>query len=136
MRVLVVDEEVPYPLDSGKRLRTFNLLCPLAKKHQITFICRWREGWKSSSLDPFGIRTIVVDDPTSKNSGPSLYVSLLANLLSSYPYSVTSHRSRLMIRTIAQEFKREPFDLIHCEWTPYYINLFPFFPVPVCCERT
>jgi len=130
MHILVVDEEVPYPLNSGKRIRTFNLLAPLAARHDITFVCRWREGFKSSSLDPFGIHTVVVDDPTSKNSGPSLYAALFANLFSRYPYSVTSHRSKLMIRTIAQQFTHKRFDLIHCEWTPYLINLLPFMPFP------
>ena len=32
MKVLVVDEEIPYPLNTGKRLRTFNLLQRLQKK--------------------------------------------------------------------------------------------------------
>ena len=39
MRVLVVDEWLPLPMDSGKRIRTFQLLAPLASKHEITYLC-------------------------------------------------------------------------------------------------
>ena len=35
-----------------------------------------------------------------------------------------------MILNIAQLFKHKRFDLIHCEWTPYLINLLPFLPFP------
>ena len=35
--VAVVDEELPYPANSGKRIRTLNLLLPLAQRHRITY---------------------------------------------------------------------------------------------------
>lgn len=123
MRVLVVDEEVPYPLNSGKRIRTFNLLVPLANRHEITFVCRRHEGSDSRSLEPFGIRTVVVNHPIRRKSGVFFYAALLRNLLSKYPYSVASHRSPALIETIENLHREKPFDLVHCEWTPYAVNL-------------
>jgi sugar transferase (PEP-CTERM/EpsH1 system associated) len=123
MRILVVDEEVPYPLNSGKRIRTFNLLAPLAARHEITFVCRKHEGSDSQSLEPFGIRTIVVDHPIRRKTGPAFYGALLANLFSPYPYSVSSHRSATMVKTIERLLRESSFDLVHCEWTPYAANL-------------
>ena len=43
MRVLVVDEALPFPPDSGKRIRTAELLTRLARKHEIT-LCYHDEG--------------------------------------------------------------------------------------------
>src|SRR5262249_19785555 len=38
LRVVVVDEELPYPATSGKRIRTWNLLKRLAPRHRITYL--------------------------------------------------------------------------------------------------
>lgn len=130
MRVLVVDEEIPYPLNSGKRLRTYNLLKHLAAKHQITFICRQHEGLDqagSEALSKIGIRPIIVDDPIRKKAGLGFYLALLRNLFSRYPYTVTSHYSEVLVAAIKRLLQEDTFDLIHCEWTPYAINLLPFY---------
>ena len=39
LKVLVLDEEIPFPLNSGKRIRTWNLLRNLCRQHSITFLC-------------------------------------------------------------------------------------------------
>ena len=39
LHVVIVDEELPYPPTSGKRLRTLNLTMRLAARHRITYIC-------------------------------------------------------------------------------------------------
>ena len=39
MNVLIIDEEVPWPLDTGKRLRSYNLLQRLQKEHTVTYLC-------------------------------------------------------------------------------------------------
>jgi len=130
MRILVVDEEIPYPLNSGKRLRTFNLLKPLATRHEIHFICRKHEGLEDTSpkaLTDIGIHPIVVDDPIRQKFGAGFYAALLTNILSQFPYTVTSHRSGILGKKIKETLDSQPFDLVHCEWTPYAINLLPFF---------
>src|SRR6266545_3239449 len=39
LRVAVLDEELPFPATSGKRIRTFNLLSRLAERHRVTVLC-------------------------------------------------------------------------------------------------
>lgn len=129
MRVLVVDEEIPYPLNSGKRLRTFNLLKPLAARHDLTFVCRRHEHLEANTataLEAAGIRTEVVADPIPRKQGALFYLALLANLFSRYPYTVTSHYSSSLVHRIGNLCREKSFDLIHCEWTPYAINLQPW----------
>ena len=38
LNVAIVDEELPYPATSGKRIRTLNLLLRLADRHKLTFV--------------------------------------------------------------------------------------------------
>ena len=133
MRVLVIDEEIPFPLNSGKRIRTFNLLKHLAARHEIVFVCRHHEGIEGpcpKPLEDMGIRTIVVPHLIRKKAGPKFYLALIANLFSVFPYSVSSHYSRQLVDAIRGAMRRSEFDLIHCEWTPYALNIREFLPVP------
>jgi polysaccharide biosynthesis protein PslH len=135
LRVLIVDEEIPFPPNSGKRLRSFNLVKELAQRHEIVWISRRLEGVHCCEKDfqSFGIRTIVLDDPVRKKSGARFYLSLLVNMLSPYPYVVASHLSKQLRNSISQLCARESFDLVHCEWTPYAVNLPAALPCPTHC---
>lgn len=135
MRVLIIDEEIPFPPNSGKRLRSFNLIKHLAGRHEIVWASRRLEGVYCSQKDfeSLGVRTIVLDDPVRKKSGALFYLSLLANMLSPYPYVVSSHLSERFRALIQGLCRDESFDLIHCEWTPYAANLPPDLPCPALC---
>ena len=39
LHVVLVDEELPYPPNSGKRIRTLNLTLRLARRHRLTYVC-------------------------------------------------------------------------------------------------
>jgi glycosyltransferase involved in cell wall biosynthesis len=126
--VAVVDEELPYPLTSGKRIRTLNLLLRLAERHRLTYLCHRNlepaeTRQAAEYLNDHGIRTVVVDRSVPRKSGPLFYARLAANLLSPLPYSVASHRSRALQRALADHAVRERVDLWQCEWTPYMANL-------------
>jgi glycosyltransferase involved in cell wall biosynthesis len=124
LRVAVVDEELPYPLNSGKRIRTLNLLLRLASRHRITYICHRNadptEACQAETyLHDHGIETVVVDRAVPRKSGPLFYARLAANLFSPLPYSVATHTSAALRRAIQGLAARPLFDLWHCEWTPY-----------------
>ena len=35
MRLLFITETIPYPLDSGGRIKTYHTLCSLARGHEV-----------------------------------------------------------------------------------------------------
>jgi glycosyltransferase involved in cell wall biosynthesis len=128
LRVIIVDEELPYPANSGKRIRTLNLILRLARRHRLTYLChRNANPDEARSAEAFlrnhGVETIVVDRPVPPKSGPAFYARLAANLLSPLPYSVTSHNSRALRRAVRACAATRPVDLWHCEWTPYALAL-------------
>jgi len=116
MKVLVIDEEVPYPLNTGKRIRTWNLLTRLKDEHDIAFLS-WGLGQVPTELD--GIRFLNTGKNLPAMQGARFYASLVGNLVSPLPYSVQRHAAAEMQRAFATALAREHFDLIHCEWTPY-----------------
>ncbi len=124
LRIVVLDEELPFPLTSGKRLRTYNLLARLAERHRITILCHRNADASEMPLAlaqfrKLGIDTVVVQRAVANKSGPGFYARLAGNLLSSLPYSVESHTSPELIAAVKSYAAANPVDLWHCEWTPY-----------------
>ena len=124
LNIAIIDEELPYPPTSGKRIRTFNLTKRLAKRHNIVYICHRNADAKEASqaanyLNKLGIETLVVDRAAPPRSGPFFYGRLLLNLFSKNPYSVTSHDSWPLRQLIHKVAATRAIDLWHCEWTPY-----------------
>lgn len=121
MNVLIVDEEVPWPLNTGKRLRTYNLVQRLQNEHHITFLCY---GESSADLPNCpNVTLISMPSPIIEQRGVRFYCALLENLFSSKPYIVDRHYSRAMADKVASLVDSGQFDLIHCEWTPYTENV-------------
>lgn len=120
MKVLVVDEELPWPLNTGKRLRTYNLLLRMQREHELHLVCHG----EADTLP--GCPNVVVHSvpsPVVEQHGAKFYAALFANLFSSDPYVVQRHSSEGMREVIAELVERQSFDLVHCEWTPYTVNL-------------
>ena len=126
--VAVVDEELPYPANSGKRIRTLNLLLPLAKRHQITYLAHQspdadETAQAATFLQDQGIKPVLLDRRVPGKSGAAFFARLLVNLLSPLPYSVQVHNSTRLRLAIRRHAAAEPVDLWHCEWTPYAQSL-------------
>jgi glycosyltransferase involved in cell wall biosynthesis len=119
-----VDEELPYPPTSGKRIRTLNLVLRLAHRHRLTYLCHRnadeREAREATAffLDN-GIIPVVVERAVPPRKGPGFYARLALNLLSPLPYSVASHISKPLREALHAHARTHPVDLWHCEWTPY-----------------
>src|SRR3954463_11689483 len=101
LHVAMVDEELPYPPVSGKRIRTLNLTLRLARRHRLTYLCHRNADpdearCAAAYFADHGIATVVVDRAVPPRSGAPFYARLAANLLSPLPYSVTSHDSRAL----------------------------------------
>jgi len=119
LRVLVLDEWIPYPPDSGKRARTWNILRRLARRHDLALLCYGdREGRAANVVRSAGIELHTVT-PLPELKGWQLYLSLLVNLFSPRPYSVSKHDTRRFREQLRRLAGRNQIDLIHFEWTPY-----------------
>jgi glycosyltransferase involved in cell wall biosynthesis len=124
LNVAVLDEELPFPLTSGKRIRTFNLLARLAARHRVTVLChknpnRAEAHDAEDAFRDLGVETVVVDRAVPPKSGPGFYARLAGNLLSPLPYSVATHTSPALAAAVRAHAAAHPVDVWHCEWTPY-----------------
>ena len=135
LRVLVVDEYLPYPPDSGKPIRTGNLLQRLSQRHDVKLLCYGSGSGQSESSIP-GLRVEFVE-PLIPHAGLSLYWRLAANLLSPFPYTVEKHYTARFHARFNDLVKNGSYDLIQCEWTPYarYLNAVRSVPTVIATHN-
>jgi glycosyltransferase involved in cell wall biosynthesis len=124
LHVVMIDEELPFPPTSGKRIRTLNLTLRLARRHHITYVCHRNADAQEARraaiyLAEQGVAPVVVDHTVPAKSGPGFYFRLAANLASPLPFSVATHMSSAMKKALRELATSQPIDLWHCEWTPY-----------------
>lgn len=125
MNVLLVDEEIPWPLNTGKKIRTYNLLQRLQKQHTVIYLCYGESNVVLPGCP--NVTIIVLPSPVLEQKGLRFYWSLFVNLFYSKPYIVERHYSRVMAERVLALIASNQFDLVHCEWTPYTENISNIF---------
>jgi polysaccharide biosynthesis protein PslH len=120
LKVVIVNEGLGYPPKGGNWLRTLNLMLPLARRHDITYVCRGvreeqAEQVAGSFYTEHGIRLRLCGEPPTDKKGAAFYAGLAANLASPLPYSITSHRSEDVRREIRRLATSEDIDLFQFE---------------------
>lgn len=135
MHIAIVDGDVSYPPNSGKRLRTLNLMLQAARRHRITYVGRCGADSEEARVAPAylrerGIEPILVPDRVPPKSGLAFAARLFANLFSAWPYSVTSHQSEPMRRAISAWAAKERVDVWQLEWSAYLPMMDAALPGP------
>ncbi len=73
MRLLIIDEEFPYPLNTGKRIRSFNLARALAREHEVAYLAYGgKDTPEYEFLRKSGLSPHAVDPPDRKKSGAEI----------------------------------------------------------------
>lgn len=124
LKVVFVDWDIAYPANSGKRLRTLNLMLQLAARHDVTYFSRGdggsAEGQKAQCfLRSHGIRAEFANAPLPAKSTVAYYGRLAANLYAAQPLAVAAHRSSKFVRALRDYAQSHDVDLWQLEWTPY-----------------
>jgi glycosyltransferase involved in cell wall biosynthesis len=119
--VLVLDEEIPFPPDTGKRIRTLSLLSQLAGEFEVDLLTHADGATPDArvALRDRGIRTEVAASHIPGKKGAGFYLRLAANLASPLPYSAASHDRPAYRQRLRELVQERDYDLVHCEWTPY-----------------
>lgn len=118
--VIVLDEELPYPANTGKRIRTLNLLRRLAKDFAIELVVHDSEDARHANMiRDLGITVQVAPGRIPAKAGPAFVLNLARSMVTRDPYSVASHRTRAYERTVRGRLERGRPAIVHAEWTPY-----------------
>ena len=132
-RILVIDEEIAWPPNTGKRLRTLNLLSCLARDFEIDLLVHGGAvtGEAQAEMRQRGITVHLSPSRLPAKSGWRMPLRIAASLLRGLPYSVYSHVHGAFQSTLDALLRTRGYDLVHCEWTPYAVYT-DALDVPVC----
>ena len=120
MRVLVIDEWFPWPLESGKKIRSFNLISRMAMNHEIHYLAYARlpvEKDKIGAIEKRGMHAVIVQGNRIPKWTRRFYFSVLKNLFSEEAFSTAYHINHTLISSLRNAVAAIKPDLVHCEWT-------------------
>ncbi len=114
MRILLLTQIVPFPPDSGPKVKTFHVLRYLAEHgHEVTLVSFVREHEKSylEELKKYCAAIYPVEMRRSRVADARGY---LDGLLSGLPFLVTRDVQAAMLQTV-ERLARESFDVVHAD---------------------
>jgi glycosyltransferase involved in cell wall biosynthesis len=117
--VLVLDEWLHYPPNSGRGVRTWSLLQRLARRHDVSLLCYGDPETEAAVAARAAGLSLHLVRPFPEPRGARLYAGLLANVFSRYPYSVWKHYTQRYENRLRELLRNKQFDLVHCECTVY-----------------
>ncbi len=131
LRILWLKTGPLHPLDTGGKLRTFNLLRELNRSHEITYFSL--KDAELSSSDPilkaaaeYSSHQRWFDWSEVSKQSPLFYLDLLKNLcFSNRPYVIDKYRSDAMASAIMEVDREKAADVIVCDFLTPAVNLFP-----------
>lgn len=120
MKVLVFDEWLPWPLDCGKKIRTYNLIKKLSKSHDIIFLAyvdMRNEQHKIDEISKICYKIIPVQDNRKIKSSLLYYIDVIANMFTNEPFSTHYHVTDYYKNILYNTINNNKPDIVHCEWT-------------------
>lgn len=119
---------LPWPLNSGGQIRTYNLLKNLAHKHEISlfsFIRDDEERKYIGKLKPYCRKILLF----KRTQSPWAIRNILLAGLTPYPFLVCIYLSKTAKDALRRELNREKYDIIHAE-TFYVMPNIPATEIP------
>lgn len=145
MNILFLADIVPYPPNTGIKIRTYNILRELANggENRIYLLCFNHRilipGEKElercrAALEEICAEVHIFDIP-SDASRLSYYWCLFRNIFQSIPYRVARYDSRPFVRRIEDCLERCDIDLVHLDKTEFYSYAPLMRGKPVVCTN-
>ena len=120
MQILLIDEWFPYPPDSGKKIRTYNLLRHLVRAGTVVYLYHGTNEPPSipKCLQP-GIRLVPVLDERPEKRSRHFYWRVFLNVFQGMPFAAAYASTKAMAAALDAVLAENQFDVVACEWTPY-----------------
>jgi len=126
LKVLVLDEEIPLPTNTGKKTRSYNLLSRLSQAHEIYYLCfvdSPKQLAAAQKFERFSVKVVPSYKPKKPKSGVRFLSKVFLNLFSPLPFIVSQYYDSSFASKIGAVLREREFDIIHCEISPLAIYL-------------
>jgi len=116
MRILVITETVPYPLDSGGRIKTWHTLGALAREHEVhchAFVRHERQ--RETASGPLARICASVTLHVMRRSLLHESRYIIRSLARGLPYTVVRHYSERAMQRLAADCRDRRIELVYCD---------------------
>ncbi|MBC7249832.1 MAG: glycosyltransferase [Anaerolineae bacterium] len=114
-RILFFSHVLPYPLDSGPKVRTYYVLKYLVQRYDITLVCIIRSEKERHFVSPLEEMGVEVHPVLVPRSYLHDALSLLRSLGSKRPFMIVRHHYPEVARVVAHLLAERRFDALHVD---------------------
>jgi glycosyltransferase involved in cell wall biosynthesis len=114
LNILMLTQVLPYPPDSGPKIKTYNVIKYLAQRHRVTLVSFVR-GDQSEDIQHLERYCQAVHTITMKRSIPSDGMAMVSSLLTGQPWMMIRDDRQAMRRLVDRLATVEHFDLVHAD---------------------
>ena len=118
MHLLWIKTDLLFPLNSGGRIRTFEMLRAIRRHHEVTYVALDDGTATPEALEharEYATRVDLVPHQRPAKGTPAFFGALLANLASPNPYVIDRYRSPAMAERI-RHWSARNVDLVVCDF--------------------
>jgi polysaccharide biosynthesis protein PslH len=120
MNILFLTSRLPYPPHQGDRLKIYNFIRILSRRHKITLLTivdNAEEEILANQLSDFCDRIVTVKLPSYWR-----YINLLTNIFSNRPFQVSYYQSKLYRKKLNELLRAGQYDIVHT----HLIRMLPY----------
>src|SRR5579859_8204319 len=115
MRILLLTQVVPYPPDSGPKIKTYNVLRYLSRRHEVHLVSFARTAAEEANARELGRYCSGVTTVRLTRSRPRDGLMLLKSFATGRPFLVERDDSLEMRRTLQALTTAGQFDAVHAD---------------------
>jgi len=132
MNITWLKADYLFPLDSGPKTRTYNLLKRVSRVHPVTYLgfSPADRAIAESALAECASRRYLLDRPLPVTTGAAFYSRVAANILSSRPYFAQRNRSRGLRTEVVRLIQERKCDILVCDSLDMTLNVDFGLPAP------
>ncbi len=126
MHILWLKSELLHPVDKGGRIRTYQTLTHLKRRHHVTYLTL-DDGTAApdapARAQEYCHELVRIPFAAPAKGTPAFYADLARNLLSTLPYAVAKYRSSAMREAIVSVVRERRVDLLICDFLVPSLNV-------------
>jgi sugar transferase (PEP-CTERM/EpsH1 system associated) len=135
VKILWLKNNLLHPLDSGGKIRTYQMLRKVREKHEIHFAAFAEERRDADSMREAGeychrLFTVAPPRIPGKNS-PGYYARVLRALFDRHPFTVSSYESPRMRELVARLVAENGYDVLVADFLAMCLNIPKSLPIPI-----
>jgi sugar transferase (PEP-CTERM/EpsH1 system associated) len=116
MRILFLHSQIPYPLDTGAKIRTFQLLNHLGRHHEVTLACYGTNAETEEAVA--AVRRAAADVlllPGNTKGKSAMLAAMAKSLRTGLPFSVSKYVHRPAMASVLRKAQQTPFAVVHVD---------------------